>query len=154
MRRKELTDEQWAAVEPLMTTSARRNDPRGRPPRDACEVLGGVLWVLRNDARWHDLPDRFPPPQTCHRRFRQWVGDGTLRLVLEAVEEDLRERGRLDVAECSLDHAVAGGAGHGREGSGGARGGESWQQRTAMLFLSPATRRLLRCMKSRLGRRF
>ncbi|HYE16315.1 MAG TPA: transposase, partial [Pyrinomonadaceae bacterium] len=46
-----------------------------------------------NDAHWRALPERFPPHQTCRRRFRQWLIDGTLRAVLEALEQDLRERG-------------------------------------------------------------
>jgi transposase len=33
------------------------------------EVLNGVLWILRSGARWQDLPERFPPYQTCHRRY-------------------------------------------------------------------------------------
>ena len=35
------------------------------------EVLNGVLWILRSGARWCDLPERFPPYQTCHRRFHR-----------------------------------------------------------------------------------
>ncbi|WP_448518267.1 transposase, partial [Rhodoflexus sp.] len=34
---------------------------------------GGILWVLRTGAAWKDLPDRYPPYQTCHRRYQQWV---------------------------------------------------------------------------------
>ncbi|MGE5444032.1 MAG: transposase, partial [Ignavibacteriales bacterium] len=49
----------------------RRQDGRGRPWRDNREVLNGILWILRSGARWKDLPERFPPYQTCHRRFQQ-----------------------------------------------------------------------------------
>ena len=35
-------------------------------------VLNGILWVLRTGAPWHDLPERYPSYQTCHRRFQQW----------------------------------------------------------------------------------
>jgi transposase len=59
--------------------------------------------VLRSGARWQDLPGRFPPYQTCHRRFQQWVKDGTLRRVVEALAEDLRTRGDLDLTECFID---------------------------------------------------
>jgi putative transposase len=41
------------------------------------------------------LPERFPPYQTCHRRFQQWVREGVLRGVLEALAEDLRARAVL-----------------------------------------------------------
>ncbi len=92
-RREELTDEQWALIEPLIPELPRREDGRGRPWRDTREVMNGVLWILRSGARWQDLPGRFPPYQTCHRRFQQWVREGTLRKVLEALAEDLRTRG-------------------------------------------------------------
>src|ERR687893_731295 len=91
-RREELTDEQWALIEPLIPPLPRREDGRGRPWRDTREVMNGVLWILRSGARWQDLPDRFPPYQTCHRRFQQWVREGTLREVLEALAEDFRTR--------------------------------------------------------------
>jgi transposase len=86
---------QWALIEPLFETS-RRADGRGRPWRDPRDVLNGVLWVLRTGAPWKDLPDRYPPYQTCHRRFQQWQRTGVLRDLLECLAEDLRTRGKLD----------------------------------------------------------
>lgn len=44
-----------------------------------------------------------PPYQTCHRRFQQWVKDGTLEQVLETLAEDLRTRSELDLSECFID---------------------------------------------------
>jgi len=76
-RGEELTDEQWLLIEPLLVKAAGVQT-RGRPARPAREILNGVLWILRSGARWADLPDRFAPYQTCHRRFQQWVGDGRL----------------------------------------------------------------------------
>ena len=64
----DLTDAQWAALEPLFRPN-RREDGRGRPWQDTRAVLNGVFWVLRTGAPWHDLPRRYPPYQTCHRRF-------------------------------------------------------------------------------------
>ncbi len=59
---QDLTDEQWAVVGPLIPEPPRRADGRGRPRKPSREVLNGVLW--------HDLPARYPPYQTCHRRFK------------------------------------------------------------------------------------
>jgi transposase len=58
----DLTDEQWALPEPLIPRPPRRPDRRGRPWRDAREVLDGVLWMLRTGAPWRDLPGRYPSP--------------------------------------------------------------------------------------------
>ncbi|HZG52286.1 MAG TPA: transposase [Pyrinomonadaceae bacterium] len=92
-RGEELTDEQWAILAPLIPEPPRRENGRGRPWRDTREGIIGVLWILRSGARRQDLPDRFPPYQTCHGRFQQWSHDVTLRRVLEALAEDLCQRG-------------------------------------------------------------
>ncbi|HEV7218786.1 MAG TPA: IS5 family transposase [Terriglobales bacterium] len=98
----DLTEVQWQVLRPLLTPR-RRPDGRGRPWRDARAVLNGILWVLRTGAPWHDLPDRYPPYQTCHRRFQQWQRDGTLTRLLHALAEDLRARGKLDLSETFID---------------------------------------------------
>jgi transposase len=89
----DLTDEQWLMLERLIPELPRREDRRGRPWRDSLEVWNGILWILRTGAPWKDLPERYPPYQTCHRRFQAWVRDGTYERVLEALLTDLKERG-------------------------------------------------------------
>ena len=148
-RREELTDEQWFLIEPLFD-KPNEIQTRGRPSRPAREVLNGVLWILRSGARWSDLPERFPPYQTCHRRFQQWVKDGRLKKVLETLAEDLRTRGKLDLSETFIDGTFAS-AKKGASMSGrpsGARVRSSWQWQTALVFLSPFSRNLLRRTKS------
>ena len=88
----DLTDAQWAVLEPHFRPT-RRADGRGRPWRETRAVLNAVLWVLRTGAAWHDLPNRYPPYQTCHRRLQQWRRNGTLTTLLTALAEDLRDRG-------------------------------------------------------------
>lgn len=101
-RREELTDEQWTLLEPLFDKPPTVQT-RGRPRLEDREILNGILWILRSGARWCDLPERFPPYQTCHRRFQEWVRDGRLKRVLETLAEDLRVRGDLDLSECFID---------------------------------------------------
>ena len=60
MESMDLTDAQWALLEPLFRPK-RREDGRGRPWQDTRAVLNGVFWVLRTGAPWHDLPRRYPP---------------------------------------------------------------------------------------------
>jgi hypothetical protein len=52
---------------------------------------------------WRDLPGRYPPYQTCHRRFQAWGCDGTFKRVLAGLTEYLRERGALCLSECFVD---------------------------------------------------
>jgi transposase len=151
-RREELTDEQWSLNEPLFDKPPIVAT-RGRPRRAEREVMNGVLWILRSGARWCDLPDRFPPYQTCHRRFQQWVKDGRLRKVLETLAEDLHQRGRLDLSECFIDGTfiVAKKGASEWEQPSGAKARSSWQWQTALVFLSPFTQQVLRRMKSDLS---
>ena len=89
----ELTDQQWEAIKPhLPGHELTAPGPRGgRPWQDARGILNGVLWILRTGAPWADLPRRYPPYQTCHRRYQQWVADGVLARVLRGLAEDLRD---------------------------------------------------------------
>jgi transposase len=98
----DLTNEQWELLEPLIPAPVRRADGRGRPWRNSRDVLNGILWVLRTGAPWRDLPERYPPYQTCHRRFQRWNEEGVLDEILGALLEDLREYGVLDLSECFI----------------------------------------------------
>src|SRR5215469_16141327 len=95
----DLTDE----LEPLIGEMPSRVDGRGRPWRSSREVLNGILWILRTGAQWANLPERYPPYQTCHRRHQRWVHEGLLERILEALARDLKERGELDLSECFID---------------------------------------------------
>jgi len=148
-RREELSDEQWLLIEtlfdkpPVVAT-------RGRPRRAEREVMNGVLWILRSGARWADLPERFPPYQTCHRRFQEWVKDGRLRKILEILAQDLLERGKLDLSETFIDGTFVS-AKKGAlkwERPSGAKARNSWQWQMALVFLSPYSRNLLRHTRS------
>ena len=69
--------------------------------------MNGVLWVLRTGAPWHDLPSRYPPYQTCHRRFQLWQRSGRLDRLLQRLAEDLRDRGKIDLSEAFVDATFA-----------------------------------------------
>jgi len=52
------------------------------------------------------MPERYPPYQTCRRRFQRWVEEGVLSRILEALAHDLKERGGLDLSECFIGSAL------------------------------------------------
>ena len=149
-QRDELQNEQWALIEPLLPTVQDREDGRDRWRCDDRAVLNGILWVLPSGARWKDLPVRFPSYQSCHRRFQQWVDDGTLSKILRCLAEDLKRRGKIDVEECFIDGTFA----SAKKGAvelgklGGARVRSSWQWQTALVFLLPFAWALLHPTKS------
>lgn len=145
----ELTDEQWEIVRRRLPAEEFRTGVRGRPWADAREVLGGVLWILRTGAQWNELPDKYPPYQTCHRRYQKWVRAGVLEKILEDLARDLQGRGGMDIQQSFIDGTFVP-AKRGARASAkpsGARGPRSWQWRTATVFLSPLGQEVLARMK-------
>ena len=82
MRRHELTDEEWAIIQPLLP-----NKPRGVPRVDDRRVMNGILWRFRTGAPWRDVPERYGPRTTLYNRFVRWRAAGVWDRILAAVSE-------------------------------------------------------------------
>ena len=54
MGRFDLSDEEWAIIEPLLP-----RDKRGPKWKDNRLVLNGIIYILRTGASWRDLPERY-----------------------------------------------------------------------------------------------
>jgi transposase len=93
MKRHELTDEQWALVEPHVPLSTART---GRPARDRRTLLNGIFWILCTGAPWRDLPERFGPWQTVYDHFRKWRKSGVFARIIEALQIKLDGQGLID----------------------------------------------------------
>jgi transposase len=103
----ELSDAQWELIEAILRPK-RRADGRGRPWQDTRCVLDGVLWVLGTGAQWRELPGKYPPYQTCHRRFQQWVRSGKLEQAVRLLAGHLWIKGKLNLEEAFVDATFAG----------------------------------------------
>lgn len=132
-------------LEPLISEWPKRADGRRCPLRSSREVLNGLLWILRTGAQLANLPERYPPYQTCHRRFQRWVRDGTYERILEALAQDLKARGKLDRSECCTDGTFVvaqkeAAAWEGRDRPSGAKVHSSWPDgrwQTVLVIVSP-----------------
>ena len=71
-------------------------------------MLDGVLWVLSTGAQWRELPEKYPPYQTCHRRFQQWVRSGKLEQTVRLLADHLWIKGELKLEEAFVDATFAG----------------------------------------------
>ncbi|MBN3804892.1 transposase [Paraburkholderia sp. Ac-20336] len=90
---RDITDEEWRRVAPLLPELRPRVELRGRPLANTRAVLNGVLWVMYSGATWSAMPRKYPSYQTCHRRFKTWYESGVLKrvtgLLLGASSEEL-----------------------------------------------------------------
>jgi transposase len=142
-------------VEPILRPS-RRQDNRGRPRHDTRAVLHGVLWILGSGAQWSEMPAKYPPYQTCHRCFQQWIRDGKLVGVLRLLARRLHERGKLDLDEAFVDATFA----SAKKGAlpsaqpSAARTQRSSLSPLATVFLSPYLSRALRLPSAGLWKLF
>ena len=87
----DLTDEQWAIVEPMIPPA--KQSPRGGRPRqvDMREVLNTLFYLNRSGCQGDMLPHDLLPKSTVYDYFAQWRDDGTWTRLVKA----LRERNRV-----------------------------------------------------------
>jgi transposase len=90
----DLTDAQWAIVEPLIPVP--RTSRGGRPRELALrEVLNTLLYLNRSGCQWEMLPHDLLPKSSVYDYFAQWRDDGTWTKILTALRERVRrEAGR------------------------------------------------------------
>lgn len=91
MRRRDypsdLSDEEWAILEPLIPPAK----PGGRPrTTDMREVMNALFYLDRTGAQWRALPHDFPPWSTVWSYFRIWRNDGTWERMHTALREQVR----------------------------------------------------------------
>ncbi len=89
----DLTDEEWALVEPLIPSAKRGGNKRHVNVR---EVINGLMYILSTGCQWRAIPKDLPPRSTVHDYFDLWSWDGTLDRIHHALyvkcrEQDLRE---------------------------------------------------------------
>ncbi|MFB7338232.1 IS5 family transposase [Streptomyces adustus] len=83
MGRGDLTDAQWAVLEPLL--------PKGKKPgRPAIwtrrRLIDGVRWRTRTGTPWRDLPERYGPWGRAYDLFRRWQRDGVWQRIFTELQ--------------------------------------------------------------------
>lgn len=84
----DLSDDEWAILEPLIPPEK----PGGRPRQVKMRaVLNGIFYVLRAGCAWRMLPREYPPRSTIYGYFALFRDTG----VWEQIMTTLRERCRM-----------------------------------------------------------
>ena len=112
MRRHEISDEQWTAIEPMLP--GKSGDP-GRTAQDNRSFVNAVVWIARTGAPWRDLPERFGPWDTVYKRFNRWCKRGVWGRVLEALGGD------EELTDLLLDSTIV----RAHQHAAGAKGGKT-----------------------------
>jgi putative transposase len=69
----DLTDAEWAVLEPFFPAPYRVGQPRKWPLR---RIVEAILYLLRGGLLWRMLPPCFPPVSTLRRWFYLWRDNG------------------------------------------------------------------------------
>ena len=85
----DLTDEEWARIEPLLPTPGRTGRRR---EVDLREVLNAIRYLVRTGCGWRMLPKDFPPWQTVYWWFRRFVRELLFRTIHDIALTIDRER--------------------------------------------------------------
>ena len=78
----DLTDAEWALLEPLLPPPRDHGRPRAWPLR---EVVNAIFYVMRSGCPWRLLPSDFPPWRTVYRWFAAWRDAGLFERVNHAL---------------------------------------------------------------------
>ena len=69
----DLTDSEWAVLEPFFPSPSHVGRPRKWPLR---RIVEAILYLLRGGLPWRMLPPCFPPVSTVRRWFYLWRDNG------------------------------------------------------------------------------
>lgn len=83
----DLTEEQWAILQPLIPPAKLGGRPR---EVDMREVINTILYLNRTGCQWDMLPHDLLPKSTAYEYFAQWRDDGTWQHMMDALREQVR----------------------------------------------------------------
>ena len=83
----DLTDEQWALLQPLIPPPKLGGRPR---EVDIREVINTILYLNPTGSQWDMLPHELLPKSTGYEYFAQWRCDGTWQPMMDALRAAVR----------------------------------------------------------------
>src|SRR6516162_2292138 len=88
----DLTDEQWALVEPLILAYEDRIRPGPERTVDLREVINTLLYQNRTGCQWGFLPHDLLPKSTVYDYFTKWRDNGLFQHIVDALRPAIRQQ--------------------------------------------------------------
>jgi transposase len=85
----DLTDAQWALIQPLLPPPARRGRPEEHHRR---AIIDAILYWVDNGIKWRALPVDYPPWETVFGFLERWAAGGATKDLVDDLREAVRER--------------------------------------------------------------
>ena len=106
----DLTDEQWAVLEPRARQVMRELTVAvGRPmTHDLRAMCDAVAYVVKNGIEWRALPVDFPPWEAVYAFYERWNGRGLPQALITGLREVLRQHQgrRARPTACIVDSQI------------------------------------------------
>jgi transposase len=122
MHRGDLTNAQWARLQPLLPPQKPKT---GRINHGHRKVVNGILWILRTGAPWHDLPRRYGKHKTVSSRYYRWRKAGIWDRIFAELQAQADTDGELDWTMHFVDSTIV----RAHQHAAGAKGGTQLPKR-------------------------
>jgi transposase len=101
--RFDLTDAQWAVLEPLLPIGKKP----GRPPKwSRRQLIDGIRWRIRAGTPWRDVPAVYGSWQAVYGLFRRWQRAGVWMAILARLQALADAAGQV-TWDVSVDSTIA-----------------------------------------------
>jgi transposase len=103
----DLTDGEWAVLEPLLPPPACLTAAGGRPEKHYRRaVIDAVFYLADNGTKWRNLPADFPPWRTVYGILRRWRAGRVLHDLVDELRGIIRRAaGRQERASAGITGA-------------------------------------------------
>jgi putative transposase len=83
-----LTDVEWAELEPHLRNRTNRGPKQIYPLRD---IADGIMYCLKTGVQWRNLPSDFPPWRTVYWHFMKWRDRSAFKQAHDHLRKELRK---------------------------------------------------------------
>jgi putative transposase len=91
----DLTDDQWALLQPLIPPAKSGGAPR---TADLREILNTLFYQARTGCQWDMLPHDLSPRSTAFDYLQRWEKDGTWQTLVDALRHGVRTQAGREAA--------------------------------------------------------